>query len=171
MHQPSRRHGWLFKLFSWPAAAIARVFKPKPDQASNDPKPTTEEAASPVSNRLQLAAAPASMAASARAYRQDGAKHLYALHAKQIYQGRLPPLLYAIGVINVEIDPAGVVTKLDWLRAPRHAPEVVAKIEQAIWQASPFPAPVRLGRVVYTDTWLWHESGQFQLDTLTEGQD
>jgi hypothetical protein len=25
--------------------------------------------------------------------------------------------------------------------------------------------------VVYTDTWLWHKSGKFQLDTLTEGQD
>jgi hypothetical protein len=30
---------------------------------------------------------------------------------------------------------------------------------------------VRMGRVVYTDTWLWHASGKFQLDTLTEGQD
>jgi protein TonB len=24
---------------------------------------------------------------------------------------------------------------------------------------------------VWTDTWLWHKSGRFQLDTLTEGQD
>jgi len=24
--------------------------------------------------------------------------------------------------------------------------------------------------VKYVDTWLWHASGQFQLDTLTEGQ-
>lgn len=111
------------------------------------------------------------MAASARAYRHDAARHLYALNAKQIYQGRLPPLLQAIGVINVEIDFAGVVTRLDWLRTPSHAPEVVTQIEQTIWQASPFPVPVRLGRVVYTDTWLWHESGHFQLDTLTEGQD
>jgi hypothetical protein len=27
-----------------------------------------------------------------------------------------------------------------------------------------------MGRVVYTDTWLWDKSGHFQLDTLTEGQ-
>jgi hypothetical protein len=27
-----------------------------------------------------------------------------------------------------------------------------------------------MGGVVYTDTWLWHISGKFQLDTLTEGQ-
>lgn len=170
MHQPSRRHGWLFKLFSWPAAAIARACKPAPGQV-NAPEPTTDEPARPATIRLQVATVPASMAASARAYRQDGAKHLYARHAGQIFQGRLPPLLQAIGVINVEIDRTGVVTRLDWLRAPHHAPEVVTQIEQAIWQASPFPAPLRLGQVVYTDTWLWHESGQFQLDTLTEGQD
>jgi protein TonB len=24
--------------------------------------------------------------------------------------------------------------------------------------------------VTWTDTWLWDESGRFQLDTLTEGQ-
>ena len=36
--------------------------------------------------------------------------------------------------------------------------------------AQPFPAPARMGHVVYTDTWLWHKSGLFQLDTLTEGQ-
>jgi hypothetical protein len=36
--------------------------------------------------------------------------------------------------------------------------------------AAPFPAPKRMGRVVYTDTWLWDKSGRFQLDTLTEGQ-
>ena len=31
-------------------------------------------------------------------------------------------------------------------------------------------APARIGRMTYTDTWLWDKSGKFQLDTLTEGQ-
>ena len=44
------------------------------------------------------------------------------------------------------------------------------EIERTVRAAAPFPAPVRMGSVSYTDTWLWHESGQFQLDTLTEGQ-
>lgn len=171
MPQPSRRPGWLCHLLSWPAA-LARAFKPAPAEASAvEPPPAAEKPPSPAADPPRWPAPDASLAASALAYRQDGARHLYALHAARIYQGRLPPLLQAVGVINVEIDFAGVVTRLDWLRAPRHAPEVVTQIEQAIWQASPFPAPVRLGRVVYTDTWLWHESGQFQLDTLTEGQD
>ena len=53
----------------------------------------------------------------------------------------------------------------------KRTPEVMREIERTIRQASPFPAPVRMGRVVYNDTWLWHSSGKFQLDTLTEGQD
>jgi protein TonB len=118
----------------------------------------------------QQGSARSSSAATPRAYRQDGASHLYGLNAERIYKGKLPPLLYAVGVLNVEIDRVGRVTRLDWMRAPRHAPEVIAEIESFIKQASPFPAPVKLGKVVYTDTWLWHKSGKFQLDTLTEGQ-
>ena len=111
-----------------------------------------------------------SAAATPRAYRADGASHLYGLNADRIYKGRMPPLLYAVGVLSVEIDQVGRVTKLDWMRAPNHAPEVVAEIERTVRRAAPFPAPARMGKVVYTDTWLWHASGKFQLDTLTEGQ-
>jgi len=111
-----------------------------------------------------------SSASTPRAYRADGAAHLYGLNAERIYKGKLPPLLFAIGVLNVEIDSVGRVTKLDWLRKPIHAPEVVAEIERIVRNAAPFPAPARMGKVVYTDTWLWHASGKFQLDTLTEGQ-
>lgn len=75
-----------------------------------------------------------------------------------------------IGVLEVAIDRSGHVTKLHWMRAPRHAPEVVAEIERTVRAAAPFPVPARMGRVVYTDTWLWDKSGHFQLDTLTEGQ-
>jgi hypothetical protein len=82
----------------------------------------------------------------------------------------MPPLLYAIGVLDIHISRTGVVTHIDWTRAPRHAPEVIAEIARTVQSASPFPAPTRLGTVVYTDTWLWHKSGKFQLDTLTEGQ-
>ncbi len=79
-------------------------------------------------------------------------------------------MLYAIGVLQVEEDAGGQVRQLTWMRAPRHAPEVIAEIERTVRAAAPFPAPARMGRVTYTDTWLWDRSGRFQLDTLTEGQ-
>ncbi len=111
-----------------------------------------------------------SQARSAKDYRQDAARHLYNRNANRIYHGRMPPLLYAVGVLQVEVDGRGNVTSTSWMRAPRHAPEVMADIERTVRAAAPYPAPVRLGRVTYTDTWLWHKSGNFQLDTLTEGQ-
>lgn len=112
-----------------------------------------------------------SSAANPRAYREDAATHLYGLNRDRIYKGRMPPLLYAIGVLQVELDGKGAVRNLNWMRAPRHAPEVIKEIERTVRAAAPYPAPVRMGKVVYTDTWLWHKSGHFQLDTLTEGQD
>ena len=111
-----------------------------------------------------------STALTPRDYRRDAASHLYRLNSDRIYQGRLPPLLYAVGVLQVEVDSRGRVTAIHWMRAPRHAPEVMTEIERTVRQAAPFPAPVKMGRVTYTDTWLWHKSGRFQLDTLTEGQ-
>ncbi len=130
--------------------------------------PPTAPAAAP-------AAAPApsgraSAAATPRDYRRDAAGHLYGLNRERIFRGRLPPLLYAVGVLQVEVDARGQVRQLTWMRAPRHAPEVVAEIERTVRAAAPFPAPVRMGQVTYTDTWLWDRSGRFQLDTLTEGQ-
>jgi hypothetical protein len=116
------------------------------------------------------ARARASGATNARAYRADAAHHLYGLNQDRIYKGRLPAMLYAIGVLQVEVDGRGNVRNLHWMRAPKHAPEVVAEIERTVRAAAPFPAPARMGKVVYTDTWLWHKSGRFQLDTLTEGQ-
>ena len=120
------------------------------------------------------AAAPApavSLARNPKDYRRDAASHLYALQPGKIYKGRLPPMLYAVGVLNVDIDRRGQVQAIHWQRAPKHAPEVMAEIEKMVRAAAPYPAPQHMARVTYTDVWLWHKSGQFQLDTLTEGQD
>jgi len=166
---PPRRF-WLLSLLSAAAAAVVSACKSAPEPTPAPPSaPGPSAVIGPIAG--SKGSARSSAATSPRAYRQDGATHLYGLNAERIYKGRMPPLLYAVGVLNVEIDRIGRVTRLDWMRAPRHAPEVVAEIERTVRKASPFPAPTRLGRVVYTDTWLWHKSGKFQLDTLTEGQD
>lgn len=137
-----------------------------PAAVSEKPAPApTVAAAQPASK------GPRSEAATPREYRRDAASHLYGLNRDRIYKGRMPPLLYAVGVLQVEVDQEGNVLSTSWMRAPKHAPEVMAEIERTVRRAAPFPTPVRMGRVTYTDTWLWHKSGRFQLDTLTEGQD
>ena len=154
------------------AALIAGCAAPPAPPAAPAPGAPTP-GATPGAAAPAAAAPPVrrSNASNPRAYRADAANHLYGLNQNRIWKGRLPPMLYAIGVLQVEVDGRGQVRHLNWMRAPRHAPEVIAEIERTVRAAAPFPAPARMGKVVYTDTWLWHKSGQFQLDTLTEGQD
>ena len=118
----------------------------------------------------QLTPKATSTATNARQYRSDAARHLYGQNGNRIFKGKMPPLLYAVGVLNVDIDKQGQVQQLHWMRAPNHAPEVIAEIERTVKAAAPYPAPLKMGHVTYTDVWLWDRSGRFQLDTLTEGQ-
>ncbi|MEY4363942.1 MAG: hypothetical protein RLZZ24_1294 [Pseudomonadota bacterium] len=113
---------------------------------------------------------PLSSAQTERQYRADVAKHLYAHNHARIYQGKLPPMLYAIGVTRLSISSQGEVLDIDWMRRPKHAPEVIEEIERTIRAAAPLPVAPALAHLSYTETWLWHRSGRFQLDTLTEGQ-
>lgn len=118
-----------------------------------------------------IAAAPdASTAADAKAYRKDGAKHIYAAYRDQIYKGKLPPLIHAIVVAEIDLDDAGNVRDVNMIRTPSHAPDVTERVRQMIRAASPLPAPRRMGGTKYLDIWLVDKSGRFQLDTLTEGQ-
>ncbi|VWX62423.1 conserved hypothetical protein [Burkholderiales bacterium 8X] len=139
----------------------APITQPVPGQLSNvaaDPSEVTGRAPRP------------SDAGNARDYRKDAARHLYEVNKQRVYGGKLPPLLYAVGTLQVNLDANGRVLSMNWMRAPRHAPEVIKEIERTVLQASPFPAASRLGKVTYTDTWLWDKGGHFQLDTLSEGQ-
>lgn len=136
--------------------------------SSSSPSPST---APSTQAPAPMAATPqASFASTPREYRRDAAGHLYARNSNRIYRGKLPAMLYAIGVLEIELDARGNVRSTSWLRAPKHAPEVIEEIERTARLAAPYPAPARMGRVTYTETWLWDKSGNFQLDTLTEGQ-
>ncbi len=102
-------------------------------------------------------------------YRSDGARHLYAAYGKQIHKGKMPPLLYGIAIIETEIASDGSVQNVRVVRQPAAA-EVAPWAVEMIKKASPFPPPAKMGSVKYTEIWLVHKSGSFQLDTLTEGQ-
>lgn len=103
------------------------------------------------------------------AYERKAANHLYQRYASRIYRGKLPAMLYAVGVLEISLSGSGQIQRLNWMRKPSHAPEVVREIERLVRAAAPFP-PTGVGSVSYTDTWLWDRSGRFQLDTLSEGQ-
>lgn len=166
-----KRAFWLPASVMAAVTAIVAACRSGPE-APQPPADTRPGGDAPVTGPVpaQQGSARVSAAATPRAYRQDAATHLYGLNAQRIYKGKLPPLLHAIGVLEVDVDRVGRVTALRWMRAPKHAPDVVAEIERTVRAAAPFPVPARMGKVTYTDTWLWNKDGRFQLDTLTEGQ-
>ncbi|MDO9286539.1 MAG: hypothetical protein Q7U26_16715 [Aquabacterium sp.] len=116
-----------------------------------------------------LATPQASEATTDADYRKDAAKHLYAAYPMRIFKGRMPPLLYGVMIVDTEIDVEGKIVDVK-VRRPPAAPEVGPWVVAMIRKAAPFPAPTKMGKAVYTDIWLVHKSGNFQLDTLTEGQ-
>jgi hypothetical protein len=111
-----------------------------------------------------------SQAQNDKAYRKDGARHLYANYGAHVYKGKLPPLMYAIAITETEIDGDGNVLNATIVRHPAAAKEVSPWVLEMIRKASPFPKPQHLARVRYFDVWLVDKSGKFQLDTLSEGQ-
>lgn len=164
------------------AAMLAACSSPMPPAplpaptAPQAPRAAAPVAPAPAPAPVPAAAAPlpvgskVSQAVTPQDYRKDGARHLYSQNGHRIYKGQLPPLMHAVGVLQVDVDGQGHVRKTNWMRAPSHVPDVMREIERTVRAASPFPAPVRMGGVTYTEVWLWDKSGQFQLDTLTEGQ-
>ena len=165
----ARRRTWLqwtgTGLATWLAGCVA-----PPSPAPPPPAPRPERTPEPPQSAAPEPLTHVSHAQTPHDYRRDAANHLYQRNAERIYKGKMPPLLYAVGVLQVQLDRRGQVTATSWMRAPKHAPEVMVDIERTVHAAAPFPAPMRLGAVTYTETWLWHKSGRFQLHTLTEGQ-
>ena len=153
-----------------PVPAPVPVPTPVPSVTPAPPPAPPSAARPPSAVTPPFASSNVSHAITPLAYRRDAASHLYAANADRIYKGMLQPQLYAIGVLDVDIDRSGQVTAISWRRAPSHAPEVMAEIVRTVRAAAPYPAPARMGKVTYTDIWLWDKSGKFQLDTLTEGQ-
>jgi protein TonB len=175
MKKPSHGLRWTLASLSTAFAALLAGCgsSPTPTSTANpSAAPTAPAANSQTEAPVPAVVAPPkiSNASTPRDYRRDAARHLYNRNAERIYQGQMQPNLYAIGVLEVHLDRKGLVTGLHWMRAPKHAPEVITEIERTVRAAAPFPPPSRMGRVTYTDTWLWDKSGRFQLDTLTEGQ-
>ena len=121
-----KRSHWLLAGIMAAGAALVAACRsgpePTPTPAPESRSPSVPDAPA-VKGPVPAAAgsARASAAATPKAYRQDGATHLYGLNSERIFKGKLPPQLYAIGVLEVDIDRTGKVLRLNWLRAPRHA--------------------------------------------------
>jgi periplasmic protein TonB len=107
-----------------------------------------------------------------REFRIEASRHLYGCYPMRVFRGKLPPLLYGVMMVEVELDPQGNVVDVGVIRKPA-ADEVAPWVIAMIKRASPFPAPTRLaasGNVKFMETYFVDKSGLFQTHTLTEGQ-
>jgi protein TonB len=118
-----------------------------------------------------LGAQKVSMATDARAYRMDVARYVYESYPTRIWKGKLPPLVHAVVVVETTVDGEGRAAHVSLVRGPSHAPDVSQAVMKTIRRLSPLPLPSRLAAGTrFTEIWLVHKNGQFQLDALTEGQ-
>jgi periplasmic protein TonB len=104
-------------------------------------------------------------------FRLDAARHLYACYPMRVYRGKLPPLLYGVMMVEVELDAEGNVANIGVVRRPA-ADEVGPWVQAMIRRAAPFPKPARFpgGTIRFTETFFVDKSGLFQTFSLTEGQ-
>jgi hypothetical protein len=109
-------------------------------------------------------------------YRRQVAELLHAANPKGLYEGVPPNPLRAVIVVYVEVDPAGVLRRLELYRAPAHTPELVDEVERA-WRRLgpqlPRPLPHLMNggeRLSFTQTWLFDHEGRFRLSTLSQQQ-
>ena len=111
------------------AAITALVAACKSSPVSTIPPDSRQGSDSPSTLGPATLATPPSDARTPRDYRKDAASHLYGLNAERIFKGKLPPQLYAIGVLELDIDRKGRVSRVHWLRAPGHGAAAVSEIQ------------------------------------------
>jgi hypothetical protein len=120
--------------------------------------------------------AAASDAKTVADYRRQVAELLHAANPKGLYPGVPPNPLRAVIVVYVEVDPAGVLRRLELFRAPSDTPELVDEVERA-WRRLgpqlPRPQPQLMNggaRLAFTQTWLFDYEGRFRLSTHSAQQ-
>ncbi|MEK9952826.1 MAG: hypothetical protein VW687_11815, partial [Curvibacter sp.] len=87
---------------------LAGCASPPPPPAAGLPAPAPV-AATPLPPQPEPPMGPPSAALSTLDYRLDAAYHLYGKNNTRIYRGVMPHFLYAIGVLEVQVDPRGNV--------------------------------------------------------------
>jgi hypothetical protein len=100
-----------------------------------------------------------------------------ALHDHQpgkIFEGIPPNPLYAIIVLEVQLDANGGLRSVRSMRAPPHGAKERDAAIASVRAGGPYPAPpkqlVKNGVAKFTETWLFNNARKFRLRTLAAEQ-
>lgn len=133
------------------------------------PAPVTT-AISVTTDPLPTTAAPASRTLDA--YKADVARHIMHRNPERIFDGRLPPMLPAIVVLNITVDEQGRLTDVQVQRSRDPGASEVALA--SLRRSGPLPRPdgltLRGAAMTFSETFLFGEQYRFQLRSLSGAQ-
>jgi len=113
------------------------------------------------SPRLPSPVGPVSLATTPRAYRVDAASHLYGpLHRSHLSRASCRRCSTPSACWRWTLTPRAGWPICAGCAHPARPRGGGRDRTLGASPLRPYPAPLRMGRVTYTDTWLWHKSGK-----------
>jgi protein TonB len=101
-------------------------------------------------------------------YKTEVARHVREHNPEHRYSGTLPPLLPAIVVLEITVDPDGRMTDVAVQRSRNAAASQVAL--ESVRRSVPLPRPRGPGNVTFSETFLFADEGRYQLRSLAGPQ-
>lgn len=141
--------------------------------ASTDKASDTQTAASTSVTHKASKRKRAANAAAVATYKQQVAKRIYARN-NQTFEGKLPPLLKSVVVLNVTVDESGKPIDVS-VRRSNGFKKLERTAVNSVRKAGPYPRPsakILAGErsFSYMETWLFRDDGKFQIRSLAEAQ-
>jgi hypothetical protein len=138
---------------------------PAPAPAATKPRPPATAVTPPPASTL---AAPGPVR-SMNEVRAQAARRMVAANPGSTYTGKVPDLLLAIPVLEVELNADGSIRRIDVMRPPSQAPETVQMASDALRKAAPFGDVSRLPKPwKFIETFLYRDDMKFKPRTLDQ---
>lgn len=152
-------------------SACANPFSHSISLTAAQGEPTAANAYEP--DRLPSRCSRDGPSASLETYKIGVARHILRSNLGYTFDGHLPPMLPAIVVLRLSVDPAGTLTDV-FIQRSRDAAAAEAAMA-SIRRSGTFPLPCGLivrsnGTLTFSETFLFNGNYQFQLRSLADPQ-
>lgn len=147
----------------------------RPDSGATTPRPPAPVEEHPTSGDTRtrvlppggVALAPPKPVRTLEALRRQAAERLVAANPRQTYMGRVPDILLAIPVLEVELNSDGSVRRIEVVRYPRQARDTTQLAMDAVHRAAPFGDVSRMPKPwKFTETFLFDDARHFKPRSL-----
>jgi len=99
--------------------------------------------------------------------RAQAALRLVAANPGMTYDGKVPDILLAIPVLEVELNADGSIRRIDVMREPRQAKDTIKLAVDAVKRAAPFGNVSHLPKPwKFQETFLFNDDRKFKPRTL-----